>query len=271
MTDVQSNLFEPDGNLDTPAISLDVGVQMRAEKFDFADQLSAHIAGDSSPAAYRERMEMMLGNLDKLKTPKKIETESDYKSAYAIKSALCSLACYTSNNHHPSDDLAWSLENVWGTALVKYNRKLQLKSSEDITVANYLLSKSRYVQLDHVKLIQFAKTRGFLRLVNGKLAVIGLNKKIQDNVTRVDSRGREYSLFVSTIGRQFFMVEIFSTDEFQNDQSLLAGIPELGDDYFEGRFGDFKGGSRRPAIDKNAYKILFGIVAKESEKPKDGV
>jgi hypothetical protein len=255
----QSGLFGTELEIpDAQEVTNSVDTVVKTDSF--VNDLIISMSGDKTPAAYSERMQLMIKNLDALEVPMKIKTEADYQVAYKIKGELCSLSCYTFNNNLPQDKRVWELESIWGKALTKFNNKLHLKSSEDIVLANYLLSNRRYKIIDHSKLVGYAKKRGFLRIVNGKIAVVGLVKKVRDNVTRLDRRGREYSLFVNTIGRQYFMIELFKDDVFQNDPSLLDGIPVIENGYYDSGFGFGKGSSKRPPIKKETLSVLMGIL-----------
>lgn len=199
-----------------------------------------------SPESYKEWMDFALDNLDDLEKAFKIQTEDDYVLANSIKGLLCSLSCTTFNTKHPDNDQVWRIESIYGSLMVGYNKKNLLKNRSDILVANYLIGKTTYVGINFNHVLNYAKERNFIRQSNGRLYVIGLLKKVGDNVFSIDRRGRQHRQYVDTIGRQYFAVP---SCRYNPTKEFFDGIPMLDEKtYYEGFFADHKGGSKYPAL-----------------------
>ena len=179
-----------------------------------------------SVKGYASMCNEILANLRVFENDFKIENESDYEIAYVIKGYLCTASCYTFNNNHIENDRVWALEYVYGKAMAKYNKRFLLKDPDAVLIANYLLSSKYYINIDNIAIISIAKKHNILRKSNGYLYVVGLNKKIGDNLFTVDCKGREHRQYRNTIGRQAFPFAMQRYEELIND-SFFNDIEEL--------------------------------------------
>lgn len=189
---------------------------------------------------------LILANLDVLAKPARIASEGQYALARAMKTALCSVSCTTSNTNHPDDARVWEIEASWAKVLHAFNNRLLIKDSDTRLLANYLIWNRRLRNVDERSLIELAAERGILRLREGKVYVVGLYKKVGNNVFTVDAKGREHRQFMNTIGRQAFSVR---WDGYHEAAKLLLDlIPQLPDDYDVTGCYDGKYGARNPSL-----------------------
>ena len=200
-----------------------------------------------SVKGYASMCDQILANLHIFENDFKIENESDYEIAYIIKGYLCTASCYTFNNNHSENDRVWELENVYGKAMAKYNKRFLFKNPEAILIANYLLSSKYYVNIDNFEVISIAKKLNILRKSNGYLYVVGLSKKVGDNVFTVDCKGRGHRQYQNTIGRQAFPFSNQRYEEFINN-SFLNGIEELSKFCNKTDIGDYKNCCKTPPL-----------------------
>lgn len=201
---------------------------------DFGNALSAHMAGDVTPANYATRQQALLTQLERFRTPLRIQDEDDYRRARAIKSALCSLSCYTFNNRLAENDEVWRLESAWAAELHRWNRRLLLKEPLDIAIANYLLWNYRLRgPIPTQSIYETAREREILRRWNDEPLVVGLEKKTGDNVFTVDRYERHYRQYGRTIGRQAFWLPSWHADAkaLTDAPAFVASLPELPEDY----------------------------------------
>ena len=226
---------------------------------DFINALNAHMAGDATPADYATRQQALLTHLEQVRTPFRIQDENDYRRARAIKSALCSLSCYTSNNRLAQDDEVWRLESAWGAELHRWNRRLLLKEPLDIAIANYLLWHYRLRgPIPTQRVYETARRREILRRWNDEPMVVGLEKKVGDNVFTVDRYERHYRHYGRTIGRQAFWLPSWQSDAkaLTDATAFVASLPELPDDYERTWVRDGKHCARPVRMHRRTLRML---------------
>jgi len=213
---------------------------------------------------YVARQNNVMENIDALAPDKKILNEERYERGLACKSAITSLWCYKFNNDIKNAELDKKVslyDAGWGKALAAYNRKFLIKDKSVKSLANYLVWRYARKDLDTVKVLKAAIKYGILRKnEQGSFFVVGLIKKVGDNMFSTDRRGRDHRQYVDTIGRQAFRVNNYHKEVFANHKTLIAEIPMLHHLDNETYIGSGKGASREPAVkDIDLFRIMVEI------------
>lgn len=226
---------------------------------DFINALCAQAAGDASPAEYERRQQALLARLERVRVPFRIRDENGYRRARAIKSALCSLSCYTFNNQLAQDAEVWRLESEWGAELHRWNRRLLLKEPLDIAIGNYLLWNYRLRgQIPTPRVYETARERAILRRWNDEPVVVGLEKKAGDNMFTLDRFGRHHRQYARTIGRQAFWLPGWQADSqtLCDTAAFVASLPELPEDYERVWVRDGKHCARPVRLRRRTLRLL---------------
>jgi hypothetical protein len=224
---------------------------------DFSADLNASLAG-ATPGEYVQQMQQLIEQLDAFKSPSAPTNEAEYRQVWAIKSALCGLSCFTFNNKHPRDREVWELESVYGTLMYEYNRRLLITDAIEKQVANYVLQERHYVTHDEAAfraLLRYLAQRDRLRSdPDAGLCVIGLYKKVGDNVFSISGNRRHHRRYLDTTGRQAFPVG----NHFQNlaQREFASNVPAIDDTYRVTFLGDAKGRARYPKLTRNTFNVL---------------
>lgn len=220
-----------------------------------AAQIAAAVASADRDAYHR----LILSNLAALERPQKIANEAEYAIARAVKTALCSVSCTTSNTSHPDDARVWAIESAWGKVLHAFNARALIQDSDTRLLANYLLWNRRLMSVSDRSLMELAAERGILRQREGKVYVVGLYKKVGNNVFTVDSNGREHRQFMNSIGRQAFSIRWDCYQDAAKD--LHPQIPPLPEDYEITGCYDGKYGARTPGLTRAARCRIVDMVS----------
>lgn len=227
------------------------------EQDDVVISLAASLSGETKEE-YVRNMQYLLANLEKLENPKTLNSDKDYARARRIKSALCSLSCYAFNTDHPQSDRICSAEGQWAQVLGAYNRRFLIRDAEIKLLANYLLWNRRYTQLDEHALIAIAVDKGILLRRDGRIYVVGLEKRVGNNVFSVDRFKRHHRQYLRTIGRQAFCV----TWDCYLDAARphLERIGELDDECEVTSLGDGKYVAKPPRMPRDCHRRLSTLI-----------
>lgn len=181
--------------------------------YDFITDLSAKMAGVTAEE-YETRQQWMLNNLTRLNSiveATNIKDEMSFDYARSIKTALCSLSCYTFNTNHPLNDTVWDMEAVLGKKMHKYVMK-GLAPKDDNLRIRYLLWNKRYhgdelqrkAFIDHLLAKGYVFIRPSSQYHSFAFVVRGIYCKVGDNTFSVDRNGREHRQYKDVCMTQYF-------------------------------------------------------------------
>jgi len=233
--------------------------------FDFATDISAKMAGMSSEN-YVSRMNDALTMLDKIEGAigrMKLKTENDFKQAHDIKSVLCSLSCYTSNNKLPENDRVWKLESVLGAKMHKWTMR-NLAKPDDNLLIRYILWNKRYAGDSETRkwILDQLIEKGFLGIRPAgqynteEIVLTGIACKVGDNVFSIGRDDREYRNYCTVCLPQCFFPTWAIDTEYVKSKSLPTLDPDLSMTYMR----DGKGCARHPKITSKDRRRLKEIV-----------
>lgn len=213
----------------------------------------------------RDQLLLWLDQIDAFERPQPIQSEVQYRVAFRIKQVLMSLDCLAFNLQHPNYDRVCELETDYALAMSKFNKSLLIRDRRASLVARYLLWGRRFRDADPDHVFRVARGCGVLRRFPGVggLVVVGLERKIGDNLFSTGRDGRSYRQFRKTIGRQAFAVrQKLPSIGVELDQ-FMASVHEIDDTYSLVTIGDGKHCSRSSAFDERSKHELWRVLASD--------
>ena len=227
---------------------------------DFDTALNARLAR-ATPASYVSRMHQLIEQLDSLKSPQLPTSKAEYHQLWAIKSALSGLSCDTFNSNHPRNSEVWDLEAVYGRLMQRYNHRFLISDSVEKQVANYVLCERHFIahhERAFRSFLSYLAQRDRLRWdPDIGLCIIGLYKKVGDNVFSSSENGRHHRQYAHTTGRQAFPVASHLNDLAQRE--FAVNVPALDGAFQVTYLGDGKNRARHPKLTRAAYEILQSV------------
>lgn len=213
-------------------------------------------------------LEWIANVLPHVVAPPAIRSEGQYRCYLAIF-ILLDAACFAAFNVSGSnlEDSLYQVKQQFADRLREFNRRHLAQGRDANLIARYLLTGRSFtaVPVRTAMLVARAeKVLGFKRhLESGQpvLYVVGIERKIGDNLFTVTRSGRHYRKFRDTIGRQAFVPSKdhdFSPAELE---IFCHGMTELDDSYRVTWVGNFKGGSRESSFDRQARGELYALLS----------
>jgi len=231
---------------------------------DFISDFSAHMAGFDSANEYHDKMKLLISHLEDFKNPGKIKNKTDLKRAWEIKSALCGLSCYVFNNNLSEDlgDKVSLYSNQWYNRIVAFNRTYLVKDSVSKALANYLLWNYYFSSLDPLRVLQIANKRGLLRRKGNEVFVVGIQKKVGDNVFTPDRMGREHRHYLDSCGLQMFSLSNVYLKAIKANEAFIEEVPVVDEElnYRETYVGDGKGCARYVKMTSTMRNYVLELV-----------
>ena len=206
-----------------------------------------------------------LAHLDRIDNPRAIVSEAQYQVAHKVKRMLAALYCLTFNDSHEAFERVSAMEGKYGEVMHSYNKSLLLKDRRAILVARYMLWNYRLTDCPRTPFL-VARAYGLLRKVShvdGRmptLVVIGLERKVGDNLFTTGANGRNYRTYNRTIGRQAFEICLESPFTGEEQAAFDASIPELDQTYHVTSIGDGKFCAKPSAFSRRALADLAAIL-----------
>lgn len=206
-----------------------------------------------------------LGHLDRIDNPRPIVSEAQYLVAAKVKRMLSALYCLTFNEEHEAFDRVAAMEGKYGATMHQFNRGLLLKDRRAILVARYMLWNYRMTEVDARTPFLVARAYGLLRKrtnadgCSPTIVVVGLERKVGDNLFTTGSNGRPYRMYANTIGRQAFECSRSTPFSAEEQAAFEASLPELCATYHVTSIGDGKFMAKPSAFTRNAINDLMAV------------
>jgi len=215
----------------------------------------------------KARNDFLLSQLDTIDVVAKIESEEEYSVARKVSEELCSLSCYTFNHQSPLNDRVWRMEGMWNREIARYTKRTyDRKDPDDICVANYAIGTKHFLNVNTQRDYYLSEVVPYLlsreMLANdpddGKIVVLGLRKKVGDNVYSVDRRGNQHQQYVSMACPQAF----YLADRYlaQLKDVVLPDMPEGTRTVYLSSGSGGKGSAKTPALARsvgNQLTLIF--------------
>jgi len=219
------------------------------------------------PSDHEALVTWALDNETALMHPPEVKTDVQYEAYYELKRTLSNAWC--GSRHNDSRDTIRRLaacEDRIAQALWHYNRKTLVRHRESNLVARYLLTRRGFKDVPIRTAMLLAKACGVLRWEPHAdtgfpvLYVVGLERRVGNNVFTVTKTGRHYRRFLRTIGKQAFVpckAHDFSPQELAQ---FCEGLARIDETYHVTYVGDFKGGARESCFDGKACSDLYALL-----------
>jgi len=229
------------------------------------DVLLSRIEDCARPGDFHLEARAQLELLPQLLTPFEIVDEETYRAATKVRCMLSSLDCYTLNFPCEQGELVGKVLSRWSQAVVDFNDGVLIKDETARLLARYLLWTKSFTAGDTRACYLLARKHGVLaRLPAGdgrhELVVIGLKRKVGDNVFRTNRRGGEHRCYIEAIGRQgFYPVQRFPF-EGPAAVAFLESLPLLDETYHGVSIGDRKYCARPSAFTQPEIQRLYALI-----------
>ncbi len=206
-----------------------------------------------------------LGHLDKIDNPRPIVSEAQYLVAAKVKRMLAALYCLTFNEQRGEFDRVASMEGKYGKVMYQFNRGLLIKDRRAALVARYMLWNYRLTQIDADTPFLVARAYNLLRKRSNPdgraptIVVVGLERKVGDNLFTTGSNGRPYRMYTNTVGRQAFECCRATPFKAEDQAAFEASLPELCHTYCVTSIGDGKFMAKPSAFGRSAIRDVLAV------------
>lgn len=213
----------------------------------------------------KQKLEFALRILPMLASPAVIESADQYETAETLRN-LCGDIWWAGDclNETPDMKQASATSSAIFKRMKAYNNKFLLKDPKKLLVARYLLWAYIFPDLPARTAFLAAREYGFLRRSahpgSDAVYVVGLSRKVGDNMFTVDSRGRQHRQYNETLGRMaFYVTKDMGMSEGER-RAFIASLPVLDEGYHDTSIGDRKYGSRGSAFSRVARTECFKLL-----------